>query len=224
MNRVRRKRRNKALYKYTIMVHVVIVVSLMFSVLFAQHKAVAEDRSGASAGIAIIKPSSTDDAKADVSYGITKLETIEPAVQEPTYDVSEPSFPKFAYSKDWGAHDSYLLAKIAMAEAESCDTYTKTLVILVVLNRVWSDDFPNTIEDVIYQEVNGVHQFTPIADGRWDSVEPDDDSWNAVQQVLKAAYDYSEGALYFESCANADNWHSNNLEFLYESCGMRFYK
>ena len=97
--------------------------------------------------------------------------------------MSEPSFPKFAYSKDWGAYDSYLLAKIAMAEAESCDTYTKTLVILVVLNRVWSDDFPNTIEDVIYQEVNGVYQFTPIADGRWDSVEPDDDSWNAVQQV-----------------------------------------
>ena len=89
---------------------------------------------------------------------------------------------------------------------------------------MWSDDFPNTIEDVLYQEVNAVHQFTPIPDGRWDSVEPDDDSWNAVQQVLKAAYDYSGGALYFESCANADNWHSNNLEFLYESCGMRFYK
>ena len=224
MNRVGRKRRGRAREKYRIMVHVVIVVSLMFSVLFAQHKSVAEDRFSASADVAIVKPSSADDAKADVSYGITKLETIEPAVQEPTYDVSEPSFPKFAYSKDWGAYDSYLLAKIAMAEAESCDTYTKTLVILVVLNRVWSDDFPNTIEDVIYQEVNGVPQFTPIADGRWDSVEPDDDSWDAVQQVLKAAYDYSGGALYFESCANADNWHSNNLEFLYESCGMRFYK
>ena len=224
MNRVRKNTRNKVMYKYTIVVHAVIIVSLTFSVLLVQHKPVVEDRSGASAGIAIIKPSSTDDAKADVPYGITKLETIEPAVQKPTYDVSEPSFPKFAYSKDWDAHESYLLAKIAMAEAESCDTYTKTLVILVVLNRVWSDDFPNTIEDVLCQKINGIYQFTPIVNGRWDSVEPDDDSWDAVQQVLEAVYDYSEGALYFESCANADNWHSNNLEFLYESCGVRFYK
>ena len=35
-------------------------------------------------------------------------ETIEP----------ENSYPRFSYSKDWGAEDSYLLAKIAMAEAE----------------------------------------------------------------------------------------------------------
>lgn len=224
MNRVRRKRQNKSLYKYTIMVHVVIIMLLMLSVLFVQHKSVVEDRSDACVGTAIVKSSSTDNAKADIPYDITKLETVEPVVQKSTYDVNEPDFPEFTYSKDWDAHDSYLLAKIAMAEAESCDTYTKTLVILVVLNRVWSDDFPDTIEDVLYQEVNGVHQFTPIVDGRWDSVEPDDDSWNAVYQVLDAVYDYSGGALYFESCVNADNWHSNNLEFLYESCGMRFYK
>lgn len=224
MNGVRRKRQNKAMYRYTIMVHVVIIMLLMFSALFMQYKPMAEDRSSDSAGTAIVKSSSTNDAKADISYGTTKLETIEPVVQKSTYDASEPNFPEFAYSKDWDAHDSYLLAKIAMAEAESCDTYTKTLVILVVLNRVWSDDFPDTIEDVLYQKVNGIHQFTPIVDGRWDSVEPDDDSWNAVYQVLDAAYDYSEGALYFESCANTDNWHSNNLELLYESCGIRFYK
>ena len=35
-------------------------------------------------------------------------ETIEP----------ENSYPRFSYSKDWGVEDSYLLAKIAMAEAE----------------------------------------------------------------------------------------------------------
>ena len=35
-------------------------------------------------------------------------ETVEP----------ENSYPRFSYSKDWGAEDSYLLAKIAMAEAE----------------------------------------------------------------------------------------------------------
>ena len=47
-------------------------------------------------------------------------------------------------SLDWDADDSYRLAKIAMAEAEGEDTEGKALVILVVLNRVWSDDFPDT--------------------------------------------------------------------------------
>lgn len=55
-------------------------------------------------------------------------------------------------------------------------------------------------------------------------VEPNDDCWEAVQVVMEAVYDYSGGALYFESCADEDNWHSRNLEFLYESDGLRFYK
>jgi spore germination cell wall hydrolase CwlJ-like protein len=134
--------------------------------------------------------------------------------------------PKFTYSnsKDWDYEDSYLLAKIAMAEAEGCNIQTKTLVIMTVLNRVWSDEFPDTIEEVIFQEYNGIYQFTPISNGRWNRVEPNDDCWEAVQVVMEAAYDYSGGALYFESCTNEDNWHSRNLEFLYESDGIRFYK
>jgi len=132
--------------------------------------------------------------------------------------------PKFTYSKDWDYENSYLLAKIAMAEAEGCNIQTKTLVIMTVLNRVWSDEFPDTIEEVIFQEYNGVYQFTPVANGRWNRVEPNDDCWEAVQIVMEAVYDCSGGALYFESCADKDNWHSRNLEFLYESDGLRFYK
>ena len=44
-------------------------------------------------------------------------------------------------SMDWDSDDAYRLAKIAMAEAESEDTEGKALVMLVVLNRVWSDEF-----------------------------------------------------------------------------------
>lgn len=136
------------------------------------------------------------------------------------YQAKESKRPKFSYSKDWGADDSYLLAKIAMAEAEGETVEGKALVILVVLNRVWSDEFPNTIRDVIYQD----NQFSPVASGRFDAVEPDADCWTAVESVMTAQYDYSEGALYFESCKNADNWHSRNLEFLYQVGNHKFYK
>lgn len=137
-------------------------------------------------------------------------ETIEP----------ENSYPRFSYSKDWGAEDSYLLAKIAMAEAEGESIQGKTLVILVVLNRVHNADFPNTIQDVIFEE----NQFTPVINGRFDKVEPDADCWEAVQVVMEAQYDYSDGALYFESCDDANNWHSRNLDFLYQCGNHKFYK
>lgn len=123
--------------------------------------------------------------------------------------------------------EMYLLAKLAMAEAEGESLETKILVILVVLNRVESDRpyFPDTIEDVIYQNRNGVYEFTPIGNGRWDRVEPNEECWEAVRIVnsMPCDFDVSEGALYFEACAG-ESWHSRNLTFICQSDNTRFYK
>ena len=138
--------------------------------------------------------------------------------------VEQPQYPEFVYSKDWDVDESYLLAKIAMAEAEGCNVQTKTLVILTVLNRVHSEQFPDTIEEVIFQNNGKVYQFSPIGNGRWNRVEPNEDCWEAVRMVEESECDYSDGALYFESCENEDNWHSRNLDYLYQSDTIRFYK
>ena len=53
----------------------------------------------------------------------------------------------------------------------------KALVMLVVLNRVWSDEFPDTIEEVIFQK----NQFSPVANGRYDAVEPDEECYEALK-------------------------------------------
>ena len=151
---------------------------------------------------------------------VSNLITFEPQTEDESSEVEVDYYPEFTYSKDWSAKESYLLARIAMAEAEGCNTQTKTLIIMCVLNRVWSDEFPDTIEEVIFQE----NQFSPIDNGRWDRVEPNEDCYEAVKVVMEAKYDYSGGATYFENCADEDNWHSRNLEFLYESEGIRFYK
>lgn len=151
---------------------------------------------------------------------VSNLVTFEPQTEEESSEIEVDYYPEFTYSKDWSAKESYLLARIAMAEAEGCNTQTKTLIIMCVLNRVWSDEFPDTIEEVIFQE----NQFSPIDNGRWDRVEPNEDCYEAVKIVMEAKYDYSGGATYFENCADEDNWHSRNLEFLYESQGIRFYK
>lgn len=121
-------------------------------------------------------------------------------------------------------NDKYLLAKIAMAEAEGESLETKVLVISTILNRVESKQFPNTIEEVIFQKVDGVYQFSPvIPGGRWYDIEPNEECWEALQIVTKSKDDLSKGALYFEACTG-ESWHSRNLEFICQSDNTRFYK
>lgn len=193
--------------------HIIIITIIMIIALCNMPRVIAEKEDTS-------KVSESYSNKTTTPY-VSNLVTFEPQTEEEeSSKVEVDYYPEFTYSKDWSAKESYLLARIAMAEAEGCNTQTKTLIIMCVLNRVWSDEFPDTIEEVIFQE----NQFSPIDNGRWDRVEPNEDCYEAIKVVMEAKYDYSGGATYFENCADEDNWHSRNLEFLYESEGIRFYK
>lgn len=192
--------------------HIIIITIIMIIALCNMPRVIAEKEDTS-------KVSESYSNKTTTPY-VSNLVTFEPQIEEESSEIKVDYYPEFTYSKDWSAQESYLLARIAMAEAEGCNTQTKTLIIMCVLNRVWSDEFPDTIEEVIFQE----NQFSPIDNGRWDRVEPNEDCYEAVKVVMEAKYDYSGGATYFESCDDEDNWHSRNLEFLYESEGIRFYK
>lgn len=194
--------------------HIIIITIIMIIVLCNMPRVVIAEKENTSKSV-----SESYSNKTTKPY-VSNLVTFEPQTEEESSEVEVDYYPEFTYSKDWSAKESYLLARIAMAEAEGCNTQTKTLIIMCVLNRVWSDEFPDTIEGVIFQE----NQFSPIDNGRWDRVEPNEDCYEAVKIVMEAKYDYSGGATYFENCVDEDNWHSRNLEFLYESEGIRFYK
>ena len=194
--------------------HIIIITIIMIIVLCNMPRVVIAEKENTSKSV-----SESYSNKTTAPY-VSNLVTFKPQAEEESSEVEVDYYPKFTYSKDWSEKESYLLARIAMAEAEGCNTQTKTLVIMCVLNRVWSDEFPDTIEEVIFQE----NQFSPIDNGRWDRVEPNEDCYEAVRIVMEAKYDYSGGATYFENCADEDNWHSRNLEYLYESEGIRFYK
>lgn len=131
----------------------------------------------------------------------------------------EPTYTSTIHSYDWDGEDERMLAKIAMAEAEGESVEGKALVILVVLNRVWSDEFPDSIEEVIFQK----NQFSPVAEGgRYWTTEPDAGCYEALELVM-GGWDESQGAFYFESTGR-DGWHSQNLEFLFEFGGHKFYR
>lgn len=124
------------------------------------------------------------------------------------------------------AQERYYLAKIAMCEAEGESAITKALVVMVVINRAESPDFPNTIWEVLSQKSDEVYQFSPLAPGgRWEGKEPDEGCYRVVDMLMSGEIeDTSDGALYFEACSETDNWHSRNLEYLYDSDNVRFYK
>lgn len=88
--------------------------------------------------------------------------------------------------------DFKILCRIVEAEASIEDTLGKQLVANVVLNRVVSNRFPNSIEGVVFDG----DAFTSTLNGRYSSVEVEQSTIDAVLDVLNGA-DESQGAVYF---------------------------
>lgn len=127
-------------------------------------------------------------------------------------------YQRIIYSMDWDADDCQMLMKIAMAEAEGESVEGKALVMLVVLNRVWSDDFPGTIREVIFQP----KQFSSVTEGgRYYTTEPNEECYEALDLIM-SGWDESQGTLYFESTDKSD-WHRKNLKFLFQYGNHYFY-
>lgn len=87
--------------------------------------------------------------------------------------------------------DLYLLAKCVYAEARG-ESYTgQVAVAAVILNRVKSPNFPNTISGVIYQP----WAFTAVTDGQIN-LEPNQSAYNAARDAMNG-WDPTYGCLYY---------------------------
>ena len=86
------------------------------------------------------------------------------------------------------------------------------LVANVIMNRVNSSRFPDTVTEVVYQKNhNGRAQFSPTVDGRMESVKVTLETEIAVLRAL-CGEDSSNGALYFRSKRLNSAWHDRALE------------
>ncbi len=99
----------------------------------------------------------------------------------------------------YSSSDVYLLAKVIAAEARG-ENYTGQVAVgAVVLNRVDSSSFPDTVAGVIYQ----AGAFSAVRDSNW-SVSPDATSRKAAQDAING-WDPSGGALYYYNPAKTSN-------------------
>ena len=93
--------------------------------------------------------------------------------------------------------DVYLLARVVHGEARGEPYLGKVAVAAVVLNRVASASFPNTIAGVVYQ----ANAFTAVSDGQIN-LTPDAESIRAAREAMNG-WDPTGGALYYYNPAIA---------------------
>ena len=93
----------------------------------------------------------------------------------------------------------YTLARLVHGEARGEPYVGKVAVAAVVLNRVRSASFPNTISSVIYQ----AGAFDCVADGQIN-LTPDSDSIRAARDAMNG-WDPTGGCLYYYNPATATN-------------------
>ena len=99
----------------------------------------------------------------------------------------------------YSSSDIYLLAKVIAAEARGESYIGQVAVGAVVLNRVDSSSFPDTVAGVVYQK----GAFSAVTDSNW-SVSPDATSRKAAQDAING-WDPSGGSLYYYNPAKTSN-------------------
>ena len=107
--------------------------------------------------------------------------------------------PTTTNSSGLSASDKDLMARLVRAEAQGEPYAGKVAVATVILNRVSSSDFPNTVSSVIYQS----GQFSPVANGEINKAA-DSDSVRAVNEAI-ANRGQGAGSLFFYNPKTSTN-------------------
>ncbi|AJD25543.1 cell Wall Hydrolase family protein [Clostridium botulinum] len=111
-----------------------------------------------------------------------------------TSPVPAPTTPK--PTVNYTESDLDLLARLITVEAQSEPYSAQVAVASVVINRIKSSQFPNSISSVIYQKSDGYYQFTPVLNG-WIN--------KPAKEALYRS-DPSKGALYYFDNTATNKW------------------
>lgn len=104
----------------------------------------------------------------------------------------------------YSASDLDLLSRLICAEAVGEPYDAKVAIGAVVMNRVESGLFADTIKGVIYQNINGYYQFTPVVNG-WIDKPADADSIKAAKEALNGV-DPTNGAIWYYDNTTTNQW------------------
>jgi N-acetylmuramoyl-L-alanine amidase len=124
---------------------------------------------------------------------------------------------------NYNQDDLYWLARIIHAEAGAEPYNGKVAVGNVILNRVNSKDFPNTIYDVIFEYYQNIPQFSPVADGTIYNT-PSEESMQAARDALNGSRPVGNSTYFFNPDKAAGTWIVKNKAYVTRIGGHTFYQ
>ncbi|WP_026572841.1 cell wall hydrolase [Bacillus sp. UNC438CL73TsuS30] len=122
----------------------------------------------------------------------------DPEVKVPVKEIAKPAISISDKEKD-------LLARLVEAEAKGETYQGKVAVATVVLNRVESPHFPDTVTKVINQVVGHAYAFSPVQNGAINN-SASKESIKAVEESLKREDTLDDSFYFYNPEIATDNW------------------
>nr|WP_276576361.1 peptidoglycan-binding protein [Caldicoprobacter algeriensis] len=119
--------------------------------------------------------------------------------------------------------DLYWLARIIHAEAAGEPYIGKVAVGSVIMNRVKSPNFPNTIYGVIFEYYKGIPQFSPVQDGTIYNT-PSSESYRAAQEAYYGSKPVGNALYFFNPAKASGGWIVRNRTYITTIGNHAFYR
>lgn len=126
--------------------------------------------------------------KSEMPEEITRYFEPEPEPADPRYDSIQLSFA-----------ERQLLAKVIWAEARGESPEGQQAVAEIVLNRILSENFPEDVRDIVYQE----GQFRTL--GQLMEAEPGQAQYQAIENAIYGPYMLPQDVVYFATYKTNEN-------------------
>ena len=108
-------------------------------------------------------------------------------------------------SRNANSTDLYWLSRIIHAESQGEPYSGKVAVGSVILNRVKSNSFPNTVKGVIFEYYKNIPQFSPVADGTIYN-NPSAESIKAAKEGLSGKKPVGNATYFFNPKKSEGKW------------------
>lgn len=133
--------------------------------------------------------------------------------------LKQNGIPLYEFTED----EIYMLAQCVEAEAGHYDNHalSQRYVTQVILNRLYSSKFPNTLKEVIYQKNKGIPQFSVAYNGAMKDRIVEQETLMNVYKVITHGTDLPRYVCYFYSNKVTGNW-VNTLSTYKETQGTIF--
>lgn len=151
------------------------------------------------------KPDLLEQQTVDANANAETTPIPEQQTTEPESVTAEPATEAAAPAVSISNEEKDLFARLVEAEAKGESYEGKVAVATVVLNRVDSPEFPNTVTDVINEVVGSAYAFSPVQNGEINN-PASDESIRAVEEALTRQDRLNDSIYFYNPEIATDTW------------------